>query len=642
MTDTRFAMQVPGNAKAVVEFIHSGEPSAICAYKKGERCRIILRLSRNIGAVSCEAIFFDEYIGSVTHTVNGSFSEFDCGYDIYSFDCTSITKSRALSFFYFKVTTNDQTVFIKRGKEAYATTDDSRFNMFQLTVSDFAYEAPEKMYGGIIYHVFVDRFRRGGDVPVSDGAVLVSGEWKNIPEYPEYPGAPMKNNTFYGGTLYGIIEKLDYIASLGTTAIYLSPIFSSPSNHKYDTADYMTVDEMFGGDEALEALIEEAKKRNIVIILDGVFNHTGDDSIYFNKYSRFDTVGAYNSKKSPYYPWFDFQHHPDKYTSWWGISILPRINPDISECGEYLAGEGGVIDKYRKMGVYGFRLDVADELSDNFISKIKERLSQGGESILYGEVWEDASNKIAYDVRKKYYLGNELDGVMNYPVRVGLIDYIVNKGTDKLEYALSEVLNNMPPRIRNAQMNLFGSHDTVRIITALSGIPAGNRNNAELRTTRLSPSERKTASSRLMSAYTILATLPGVPSIFYGDEVGLEGYSDPFCRMPYPWGKEDKEILNHYKKVGAIRRNNTVYREGDFKLLEITKETLLFARYDKNNAYITAYNNSDSSVTLNSSLLVCDLISEKRARSITLNPGAATVIKANKSAIFEIVSEESK
>ncbi|MBO7171270.1 MAG: hypothetical protein J6W28_08855, partial [Clostridia bacterium] len=189
-----------------------------------------------------------------------------------------------------------------------------RTAVFQLTLSRYTHKEPVWLYGGTIYHVFVDRFFRGGNAPLKAGAAWIA-DWENgIPEYPPYPGAPLANNTFFGGDLYGVSQKLPYIASLGARAIYLSPIFRAASNHKYDTGDYMTVDSMFGGEEALKDLLIKAKEKGIGIILDGVFNHTGSDSIYFNREGNYSTVGAYQSPKSKYYSWYDFQNYPDKYT----------------------------------------------------------------------------------------------------------------------------------------------------------------------------------------------------------------------------------------------------------------------------------------------------------------------------------------
>ena len=511
---------------------------------------------------------------------------------------------------------------------------------FQITVSDFLYDIPEDFLGGIIYHVFVDRFARYGE-PKAKKGTIIADYTGGIPEYPAYPGAELKNNTFYGGSLYGIIDKLDYIESLGANIIYLSPIFESPSNHKYDTSDYMRVDEAFGGEEALAVLIEKAHAKNIKIILDGVFNHTGADSIYFNRYSRYESLGAYQSKESPYYNWYSFENHPDKYTCWWDIEILPRINTQNPACEAFFVGDNGVIEKYAKMGIDGFRLDVADELSDGFIAKIKKTLSNSNVgSILYGEVWEDASNKIAYSERKQYYLGEELDGVMNYPLRRGIIDYLVKKSTDTLKYALTEVTLNAPERIMHLQMNLLGTHDTERILTLLGGEAADGHSNDELSIKRMSKAERAVAKRRLKTAYAILATLPGIPTVFYGDEAGLEGYSDPFNRMPYPWGREEQEILDFYKKIGIIRRGNDLFKRATLNLYELTKDMLLFSRTDGEKAIVTAVNNSQEPIKLECSSIATDLISDISGKAFVLDSEAATVFETNANAIITVEMKE--
>lgn len=635
-----FALPNFKDAYCAVDYIQKDGASSSCSFEAGEKGIIRLTVSRKLGISSIEALFFDEYVSNCIKAVKGSFSGIEKDKETYIFDISELTQKKALMFFSFKFYAFGREFYINRSAELYVSDHFRSSDMLQITVSDFSYPEPKAALGGIIYHIFVDRFNRGGNVKEKEGAVLVPGEWECIPEYPEYPGAPLKNNTFYGGTLYGIIDKLDYIKSLGANIIYLSPIFSSVSNHKYDTADYMQVDEMFGGEEALRKLISECDKREIKIILDGVFNHTGDDSIYFNKYSTYDTEGAYNSKNSPYFNWYDFKDYPDKYVCWWNIPILPRINPDIPECGEFIAGKGGVIEKYRNMGIYGLRLDVADELSDRFLSKIKARLSKSGENILYGEVWEDASSKVAYGVRKQYYLGSELDGVMNYPIRVGLIDYIVNKSTDKLNYALRAVMENAPKRIRDVQMNLIGSHDTLRALTALSGKQADGKSNKELCYSRLDSEEYAIARQRLMSAYTILATIPGIPSIFYGDEAGLEGYSDPFCRMPYPWGKEDGVLLDHYRTVGKIRRENRVYKDGEFSLVFLSSDLLIFERYNQKEVVYTFYNNADTDLKIRLSAKAKNLFTKKFSLYVNIAKRESTIIKATHQLEMEIVSED--
>ena len=473
----------------------------------------------------------------------------------------------------------------------FSRDEDTR--RFQITVSDFAYPAPSWLYGGVIYHIFVDRFLRKGTPPVRKDAVI-NPDWENgIPEYPEYPGAPLENNEFFGGNLDGITDRLDELLELGVSCLYLSPIFEAYSNHKYDIGDYERIDAMLGGEEAFLRLLDAAAKRGIRVVLDGVFNHTGSDSVYFNKKGRYPSIGAYQSKKSPYYDWYRFYEHPDRYESWWGIDILPRLDPAVPSLRRFFVGEGGVIDRYARLGIGGLRLDVVDELTDDFVADIKRSLVRRvPDAVLYGEVWEDASSKVAYGVRKHYYTGRELDGVMNYPLRTGLVEYFTSGATERLRYALCEVLPNMPKRIADATMNLLGSHDTARILTLLGGKSPAGKTMAELATERLTREEYRRARGDLILAYLVLATLPGVPAIYYGDEVGLEGYSDPFNRRPYPWHKRDGVLLAAYRHIGKMRRHESCFRTGRFRLLLLSPELLIFERYSGRRAILVAVNRS--------------------------------------------------
>ena len=399
----------------------------------------------------------------------------------------------------------------------------------------------------------------------------------------------------------------------------------------------MTIDPIFGGEEAFKALIKACKELDIEIILDGVFNHTGSDSLYFNRYSRYPSVGAYQSKKSPYYEWYDFHTYPSKYTCWWGINTLPRINPDIPSCSDYFVGEGGVVEKYSKMGIYGFRLDVADELSDNFISRIKKCLAENrSENILYGEVWEDASNKTSYGRRRKYYQGNELDGVMNYPVRTGIIEFLLGWGYEKLAYALGDVTSNAPDYVLHNQMNLLGTHDTERILTILGGENVSGKTNAELSVLHLRAESREKAINRLMLAYTILSTIPGIPTIFYGDEAGLEGYRDPFNRMPFPWGKEDMRLVDYFRQIGKIRLENSIYKSGSFKINHLDNKLLIFERYDDDLSYVTVINNSDEDLVANFDQQATDLINAKSGEKFLISAFGAYVFKAKRNTTIEI------
>ncbi len=551
-----------------------------------------------MGAVCVYIQIFNEAFSSVVHEDMLEWNGMDRGMDVYSLPLPLCGIGVGLYFFKLSVKTPNCTLYAKRIGDEIRFVAEQDATAFQLSCYSPKYATPTRYTGGVIYHVFVDRFNRGGKVEAKKGCILVDDWSSGVAEYPAYPGAPLKNNTFYGGTLWGIIEKLDYIKSLGVNLIYLSPIFDAASNHKYDTADYMTVDKMFGSEEALAALISEAEKRGIGIILDGVFNHTGSDSIYFNREGNYSSLGAYNSKKSKYYSWYDFKEYPNKYTCWWDIDILPRINPDNPKCRAYFLGKGGVIEKYASLGIAGFRLDVVDELSDDFVAGIKSVLNGSNkDSVLFGEVWEDASNKIAYGKRKSYYLGAELDGVMNYPIRKGIISFLTRGETDDLYYALTDIIDNAPAAVANMQMNLLGTHDTERIITVLGGEPSSGRSNSYLRSKRMNDIERGTAKRRIRMAYAILATVPGLPVIFYGDETALEGYHDPFNRMPYPWDKQDLKLIDYYRLIGKIRRENGVYTDGEFRLLELSRDLLVYSREKDGVCLVTVVNNSKHSKT---------------------------------------------
>lgn len=631
------ALEMPDN-RATYSYIHNGSSGISTAFEIKQTAEIKLLIPRALGATEVTLEVYDESVSKLVAVLPGVWRTVEGKYDSYFFSVPTKKIGIGLYFIRPRLSSLGRHYFGHRNYNyIYFDRNDCKDCLLQLSICSFSYQEPKRLRGGVIYHIFVDRFNRGGKVKYPGYAKLIEGEWQSIPEYPEYPGAPLANNTFFGGTLWGILEKLDYIKSLGTSAIYLSPIFTAVSNHKYDTADYMTVDPGFGGEKALVALIKACKDREIEIILDGVFNHTGSDSIYFNRNGRFKSLGAYQSADSPYYSWYDFRYHPNSYASWWGIDILPRINPDKEECASYFVGKGGVIEKYSKMGIYGFRLDVADELSDYFISRIKEAHTDvTPDSILYGEVWEDASNKCSYGRRRQYYLGRELDGVMNYPVRSGIIDFLIGKGSEKLKYALLDVLANAPERVVHNQMNLLGTHDTERILTVLGGISREGKTNQELSSLRMNEATRELAIKRLLCAYTVLATLPGIPTVFYGDEAGLEGYGDPFNRMPYPWGKEEKALIDHYKLLGSIRAENTAYNNGDFKLLYLDDDLLFFKRYEGKCAFITVVNNSDKPILIEFNSSALSLLENKVCNLHILSPITAGVYRVKTNSSIEI------
>ena len=471
---------------------------------------------------------------------------------------------------------------------------------FRLLVYRADFTVPEWFAGGTMYQIFVDRFHRGAPWRLPRDDAHLNLDWENgIPDYPERAGDAFDNNTFFGGDLEGVREKLDHLASLGVTVIYLCPIFESHSNHKYDTGDYEQVDEMFGGEEALRDLICAAKQKGIRLILDGVFNHTGDDSRYFNRYGTYDSLGAYQSPDSPYFGWYRFDEHPDRYDAWWGIDILPKLNHSFEACRQFFVGEGGIVERYLKMGIGGWRLDVADELSDQFLDALRCRAKQAAsDALIIGEVWENAADKIAYGKRRRYFRGTQLDSVMNYPLRNAVLAFVLHGDAASLYNAATELYSSYPPFVCDALMNLLGTHDTARILSVLSGVPLEEMDNAELARFRLGAEQRRTAVARLKVASTLQFTLPGVPSVYYGDEAGLEGGRDPFCRMPYPWGHEEGELMEHYRFLGGLRAKHSVFRHGTLCFWEHREHFVAYTREGVGERLLILANSGEREETL--------------------------------------------
>ena len=590
-----------------------------------------LFVPRRCGATSVYLHLFGEGIENKLHKkLSLKWKRIEKDNDVFC--CNIDMRELGIGLYYYKYeVVSDKSAFYgedKINKYLFEIEANSNDGLIQLLVHDNDEKAPSWIYGGIMYHIFVDRFCKSGKCLPKKSAIMNDDWYNGIPQFADVPGGYVENNMFYGGDLYGIIEKLDYIKSLGVNCIYLSPIFEAYSNHKYDTSDYMTIDSMFGGEEAFEELIEAANKRDISIILDGVFNHTGSNSIYFNKNGEYDSVGAYQSKESPYYSWYNFRKFPDDYECWWDVKILPRVKSDTQTYKDFVLGENGVIDKWMKKGIAGFRLDVADELSDDFLKLLNHRVkSVNPNGIVYGEVWEDASNKIAYGNRKKYFLGNELDSVMNYPLREAIIDYVKNGNARLFAETTKMLYSHYPKANANALMNVLGTHDTERILTVLGGEDGSKYTNKQLSTKKMSSEERKKAISLLKLAYSINATVPGVPCIYYGDEAGQEGYRDPFNRRPFPWGRENTELLDYFRKIGKIRRKEKIFETGDFSLVECNKKLLAFARYDKTSFVLTIVNRGTETAYFDSNLILKNIETNRKISQIA--PLSACILKSN-------------
>lgn len=505
------------------------------------------------------------------------------------------------------------------GKDGISDTivdfsDDFSF-AYQLTVYRRRKTLPKKMYGGIMYQIFPDRFFRGGNEPCRADAVIDPDWMRGTPPYFRAGDKDFKNNVFFGGDLAGIEKKLDYLSSLGVTCLYLNPIFEAFSNHKYDTGCYDRIDGMFGGEEAFASLLSSAKKHGMEIILDGVFNHTGDDSVYFNRYGKYGEGGAYRDKNSPYYKWYNFYDYPKKYESWWGIDCLPRVRCDEPSYRGYLFGGDGVIRKRIREGVLGFRLDVADELTDDFIRELKQTaLSEREDCCIIGEVWEDASTKTAYGVRRKYLRGEELDSVMNYPVRNAVTAYLRDGDAIGFLRTVTSIFDNYPPEVCACLMNMTGTHDTERLITALAGKSPEGMTQDEKAAEVLSAEEYRRGTELLTAAYFILSVLPGLPCIYYGDEIGMQGYGDPFCRRPFRWGEEDSDVLGFFRKVGKIRTENKDLFTGDFRIVYVDCDILCIERKTEGKYLCAVVNRSGDDYVFSSETVSLDAMTGVRGR----------------------------
>lgn len=583
----RFSPDGPEKYVRVCRTVKNTDVSRRSAFSKSETMELTLRISRILGVCVAVLSLKNDKTGQVTE-MPLELCETEKDTDLYSvslnFAALCGDMPHGLFFFDILLCRGDEKLYLNPVNNIDFTLSATEPETpFALLVYADGYQTPAWAKNAVMYHIFVDRFAKSEKhtLPVRADA-HINPDWDNgIPEYAPYPGAHIQNNEFFGGSLYGIIEKLDYLVSLGVNVLYLSPIFKAYSNHKYDTGDYAEIDEMFGEKEAFDELLCEAKKRGMHIILDGVFNHTGDDSRYFNRYGHYDTIGAYQSPDSPYHEWYYFRHFPEDYECWWGIKILPKLNNTNTTTRDYFLGENGILRRYVAKGTSGWRLDVADELPDAFLTDLRGAVKkENPDALILGEVWENAAVKIAYGARRSYLLGFQLDSVMNYPFKNAILDYVRSGDCTSFYNTVTEIISLYPPQTVAVLMNLLGTHDTERILTALGADPADfSRSNEQKASFRLSPEKREHAEQLLKFASTLQFTLPGMPSVFYGDEAGMEGFGDPFCRRPYPWGREAVSLRAHYAELARLKRNLAVLHTPHIAFVVHNGAKLGFVRY---------------------------------------------------------------
>ncbi len=556
-----------------------------------QTCTLHIHVPVTVGATAVQCLIrLDSSADEITADM--ALADRRGSYDI--FKGTFSLKQPGLYFYYFRVIAPGNAFrLFKVGNDTNMEAGDC----WQVSCIPADFTTPDWAKGATIYQVFPDRFYKDGECDLTGKLepYTVHKNWDEEVDWRPTAEGKVLNNDFYGGNFKGIQAKLPYIASMGATILYLNPISKSFSSHRYDTGDYKTPDPMLGTTEDFSALCEAAHKLGIKVILDGVYSHTGSDSLYFNREGHFPGVGAYQSKASPYYSWYNFHHYPNTYQSWWNFDTLPTVRKMDPAFLEYIiSGEDSVVAHWLKLGADGFRLDVVDELPDAFTLLLKQRIRQiKPDALLIGEVWEDASNKMAYGQRRRYFVDGMLDSVMNYPFRTAILKFL--RGEDdgnQLKETVMTILENYPPQVVACNMNLLGTHDTPRILTALVDPFEGSREEQAKRS--LSNGQMKLAKERLLMASFLQYMLPGSPSLYYADETGMEGHKDPFNRRPYPWYREDNHLLRHFRCLGKLRKDHTPLRLGDTHFFRFWNGKLGFSR-SLNGQHIRVYlNHSDT------------------------------------------------
>ena len=503
-----------------------------------------------------------------------------------------------LCWYVFRLTRWDGTLSYL-GKNGLRPDRDSA-ERWQLTVYEDT-ATPDWFGRGVTYQIFPDRFRRTGTPDVSGmvGRRWLHESWDDQPVFRPDEDGQITNRDFFGGSLAGITEKLDYLQSLSVTTLYLNPIFEAASNHRYDTADYRAIDPLLGDEETFRTLCREAHKRGMRVMLDGVFNHTGSRSRYFNADGFYPELGAAQSQDSPYYDWYSFHPWPTDYDAWWGVKTLPAVNEQRPAYRQFIfKSEDSVVRHWLRCGADGWRLDVADELPGDFIAGIRRAIEdEKPDGYLLGEVWEDGSNKVAYSQRRRYLLGRETHGLMNYPLRTALLRWLGGGDAAEFRESMETLRANYPPAAFYGAMNFLGTHDTPRILTLLGAehIPAAKEERAAF---ALSPAQLARGKARLRLAGMLLYGFPGSPTLFYGDEAGMQGFEDPLNRGTYPWGREDTGLLDFFRALGRLRKERRSLQSGSLTYIYAQGGGLVITREHEGETTMVALNAGDEALTL--------------------------------------------
>ena len=488
-----------------------------------------------------------------------------------------------LYFYHFDLYTDFRRIYRDAGGEGVLRWTDGAD--WQLTVYEPDFQTPDWIKDGTMYQIFPDRFCEGKPDKLMPFADRIYRADKTGEPYfwPTEQQEGYLNMDYYGGDFAGIQQKLPYLRDLGVSCIYLNPIFEAHANHRYNTANYLKADPLLGTNEEFSALCAAASKEGIRIILDGVFSHTGSDSVYFNRKGRYGPGGAYRDRNSPYRSWYDFDSgYPSGYRCWWGFETLPEVQEDSPSYIDFVCGKGGVIDTWLGLGASGFRLDVADELPDAFIERIRQAVKAHGEDkLLIGEVWEDATTKEAFGQRRTYLRGKGLDAVMNYPFRNAALSFVTSGDAAAVAEQILTICENYPAPALNCAMNFLSTHDTERAITAIAGEPANGRDRYWQSGRRIPAEKMDDAMRKLLLGYAMIFTLPGVPCIYYGDEIAMQGYRDPFNRAFFDWNCTEQRLRGPLKTLAHLRKSCDAFDGGRLEIVRADGDVLHYRRIGK-------------------------------------------------------------
>ena len=573
------------------------------AIKNNERVNVCLEIAEDIGFVNEAYILISMQNNQNEKQIklNYLWTENKVNY----FTCNIDLDTLGLYYFGIKVIINENENWVTINGELNAEC----LKPWTITVYDEKFSVPDWTKGTIMYQIFPDRFYKSDKYIPEPISYRTTKEWGNMPEWKIDLTAKYNNTDFFMGNLKGIEEKIPYLKELGVKIIYLNPIFESQSNHRYDIGDYEKIDSYLGCNEDLKQLCTKAHKNGMKIVLDGVFNHTGNDSRYFNEYENYDDIGAFQSVDSKYYNWYKHKENGE-FEYWWGFKNLPVCNGENDGWQKYIYGKNGIIDKWFKLGIDGIRLDVADELTDDFINNIKIAIKRNKkDGFLIGEVWENAITKEKEGVQRKYLLGKGLDSVMNYPFTNAILKYVRFGDYKFFLDTVEQIVIQYPQDVLNSLMNSLSTHDITRAITTLVGKGIEQKNELiwntdhdrewQIQNEKLTDEEYEIGEKMFKIASVIQYFLPGNSCIYYGDEIGMYGYRDPFNRKCFEWNKTGNNLNSFFVGLGKIKNENTFLKNAKIEILVANEKMLMFRRFDENEEIIIIVNRTPNTVEIN-------------------------------------------